>query len=114
LSRFAFNSAELKTSHKTQLRQMAERILQQNSNTIIATGHTDKSGTEDYNEVLGERRAASVVKELKRQMALIRPGSQKKLFWRTDSKGETRPVSDTDDAANRRVTICVRKGIFNR
>lgn len=112
VSRFAFNSAELKNSHKVQLRQLAERILRQNSNAVIATGHADSSGTEDYNEALGERRAAAVVKELKKQMALLKPGSQKHLFWKIDSKGETRPVSQTNAAANRRVAICVRKGSF--
>lgn len=86
----------------------------QNSNAVIATGHADSSGTEDYNEALGERRAAAVVKELKKQLALLKPGSQKGLFWKTDSKGETQPVSQTDAAANRRVTICVRKGSFSR
>jgi peptidoglycan-associated lipoprotein len=112
LSRFAFNSAELKSSHKAQIRQMAERILQQNSNAVIATGHTDHTGTEDYNEALGERRAAAVVKELKKQMSLLKPGSQKLLFYKIDSKGETKPVSQTDTAANRRVAVCVRKGSF--
>jgi outer membrane protein OmpA-like peptidoglycan-associated protein len=104
----------LTTSHKTQVRQLAERILQQSSNAIIATGHTDRSGTEDYNEVLGERRATAVVKELKRQLSLLKPGSGKRVFWRTDSKGETRPVSDTDAAANRRVSVCVRRAVFSR
>jgi OOP family OmpA-OmpF porin len=114
LSRFAFNSAELKSSHKAQLRQLAERILRQKSNTVIATGHADSSGTEDYNEILGEKRAAAVVRELKKQMRLLKPGSQKLLLWKIDSKGESSPVSQTDAAANRRVTICVRKASLSR
>jgi outer membrane protein OmpA-like peptidoglycan-associated protein len=114
LSRFAFNSAELKNAHKAQLRQLAERILTQSSNTVVATGHADSSGTEDYNEALGEKRAAAVVKELKKQLSLLKPGSQKHLFWKIDSKGEAMPVSQTDAAANRRVSICVKKGSFSK
>ena len=114
LSRFAFNSAELKAAHKVQLQALAEKIIQQNSNAVIATGHTDHSGTEDYNEALGARRASAVVKELKKQMAILKPGSEQKLFFRINSKGETRPVSQTDAAANRRVSVCVRKGTFSR
>lgn len=114
LSRFAFNSAQLKPAHKAQLRQLATHILGQKINAVIATGHADSSGTEDYNEALGAKRASVVIKELRKQLAMLSPGSQKTLFWKIDSKGETRPVSDTDAAANRRVAICLRKASFNR
>lgn len=109
LSRFAFNSAELKPIHHSQLRELAIRIFREEINAVIATGHTDTSGTEDYNEALGARRAAAVVKELRKQLSVLKPNAHKNLFWKIDSKGETAPVSDNDTAANRRVHLCTRK-----
>ncbi len=112
LSGFAFNSSQLNAQHRNQIRALADRILQQNINAVIATGHTDSSGTENYNEALGARRASAVVRELRKQLSMLRPNAHKNLFWRIDSKGEIQPVSQTNPAANRRVAICVRRAKF--
>lgn len=112
LSRFAFNSSQLKASHKNLIRELAMRILRDNINAVIATGHTDHSGTEDYNEALGARRAEAVIRELRKQLSLLKPNAHRNLLWRIDSRGETRPISKTDAAANRRVHVCVRQAKF--
>jgi len=109
LSRFARNSAQVNASHKLQIREMALNILRNHINTVIATGHTDKSGSNSYNKALGARRAGAVIRELRRQLAILKPNAHKNLFWKIVTRGEERPISRTDAAANRRVHLCVRK-----
>ena len=109
LSRFAFNSAQLKPMHKKLLRELATRILRGKINAIIATGHTDRRGAESYNEALGARRAGAVIRELRKQLSILRPSAHKNLFWKIETRGKRYPISTVDAAANRRVHICVRK-----
>ena len=72
---------------------------------IIATGHTDRSGPERYNQRLSERRAASVRAELIR---LGIPEAQIVIL----GKGETTPLVPTADGVreqqNRRVEIVLQ------
>ena len=109
IARFAFNSFQLKNRHKVQLKELARNILNKKINVIIATGHTDSSGTEDYNQDLGAKRAATVISELRKQLSLLKPNAQRSLLWRTDSKGETQPISANNAPNNRRVEICLRR-----
>ncbi|MBV9963192.1 MAG: OmpA family protein [Parafilimonas sp.] len=109
ISRFAFNSSQLNAVHKKQIHEIALNIIRKNINAIIATGHTDSSGKEDYNEALGARRAGAVVRELRKQLSVLKPHAHKNLFWKILTRGESQPVSKTDAGANRRVHICVRK-----
>jgi len=69
---------------------------------VVATGHTDATGPESYNQALSIRRAESV------KAYLVDKGMDaSKIF--TEGKGETQPVADnrTRDgrAQNRRVVI---------
>ena len=109
IARFAFNSFQLKNRHKAQLKELARNILNKKINVIIATGHTDSSGTEDYNQDLGAKRAATVISELRKQLSLLKPNAQRALLWRTDSKGERQPVATGNAANNRRVEVCLRR-----
>jgi outer membrane protein OmpA-like peptidoglycan-associated protein len=58
---FAFDSAEILPSAKTQLDAIAAgiRMLPANQKVVIE-GHTDAIGTEEYNDALSQRRAQSV------------------------------------------------------
>ena len=58
---FAFDSADILPSAKAQLDAIAAgiRMLPANQKVVIE-GHTDAIGTEQYNEVLSQRRAQSV------------------------------------------------------
>jgi OOP family OmpA-OmpF porin len=85
------------------------KILNGNLNGVIAVGHTDSSGTEDYNISLGAKRASAVISQLRRQLATLRPNAHRNIFWQTDSRGEAEPVSQNDPAANRRVEVCLRR-----
>jgi outer membrane protein OmpA-like peptidoglycan-associated protein len=83
----------------------ASKLKSDNRNVYIEIqGHTDSTGTKDYNETLGEERAEAVRLFLNEQgVALNRMNSI--------SYGETAPVADNKTKAgraqNRRVNIVV-------
>lgn len=60
---FDFDSADVRPSEMPKIQRLSE-IAQQT--TVIIAGHTDATGTLEYNRALGERRALAVRKELLR------------------------------------------------
>jgi outer membrane protein OmpA-like peptidoglycan-associated protein len=102
---FTSGSAALAPGADDKLREVAG-ILQQYPRTMIEiVGHTDSVGSEASNQVLSERRAASV------RDALVRYGvSPARIVTR--GAGELRPIADnsTPDgrARNRRVDLTIR------
>jgi outer membrane protein OmpA-like peptidoglycan-associated protein len=102
---FTSGSAALAPGADDKLKEVAG-ILQQYPRTIIEiVGHTDSVGSESMNQVLSERRAASV------RDALVRDGvSPSRIVTR--GAGELRPIADNSTpegrARNRRVDITIR------
>ena len=65
---FAFNSAELSSESKQQISPVAER-LKEDANIIVEIhGHTDSTGSHDYNQALSKARAESA------KLALVEQG----------------------------------------
>ncbi len=64
---FETNSWQLKDESATQLDQMAEFMKLNPEVVMEVVGHTDRVGTEAYNLDLSQKRAATVVEELKRR-----------------------------------------------
>lgn len=98
---FDFNAFALGDAARSVLDRNADCIRFRNRPVVIA-GHADERGTEEYNLVLGERRANAV----KRYLAGL--GIDEALL-RTISYGEEKPVdrAQTESAwsANRRVDL---------
>ena len=101
---FAFDKNELSDEAREALDAFAEVMKAENKDIYIEIqGHTDGTGSEDYNLELGFKRAESVMiyLHLNHNMPLHRMN----IF----SYGESRPVVDNDimenRAKNRRVTI---------
>jgi outer membrane protein OmpA-like peptidoglycan-associated protein len=67
--------------------------------TIRVEGHTDASGSAEYNQALSERRALTV------KNALVQRGVDGARL-NTVGYGKTRPVSN-NDADNRRVVLVI-------
>jgi outer membrane protein OmpA-like peptidoglycan-associated protein len=61
---FAVGSAQLNTEARSALDQAAEVFLEYRKTAILAQGHTDSSGSEEFNQELSERRAKSVMNYL--------------------------------------------------
>lgn len=100
---FGFDHAGLTRTAKDALARFASEAGDDpHLQVIVAVGHTDSSGSADYNERLGARRAEAVRAELQRQGVA-------EARIRVRSQGEHQPAMGEDDAygraANRRVEV---------
>jgi outer membrane protein OmpA-like peptidoglycan-associated protein len=102
---FDVGSAILNPDARAALDQAAEVLLEYRKTAILAQGHTDSSGTEEYNQELSERRATAVMNHL------VKRGVDADRITAV-GYGEGYPVADnaTPDgrAANRRVDLLLK------
>jgi len=99
---FDFDKDTLKPEGRQVLDQVASQATSINLETLIAVGHTDSIGSEQYNQGLSERRANSV------KQYLVGKGIDPNRIY-TEGKGELQPVASNATregrAQNRRVEI---------
>lgn len=99
---FDFNKSVIKPEAKAKLDDLVDKIKAINLEVIIAVGHTDSVGSDDYNQKLSMRRSNAV------KAYLISKGVDKTRIY-TEGKGEKQPVADNGTkegrAKNRRVEI---------
>jgi outer membrane protein OmpA-like peptidoglycan-associated protein len=101
---FALNSSDLNSQFYNALDGVSMVLKEYDKTVIEVAGHTDSSGSDQYNQALSERRAQSVVSYLSshgvKQQRLITVGA-----------GEAHPVASNDSeqgrAANRRVEMTI-------
>lgn len=102
---FDTNSSALRTASRTTLNDLANNFRQYPDNLLVVEGHTDSTGTDQYNQRLSEQRASSVADYL------IDNGVRASAIT-VYGFGESRPKSSNDTAegrqANRRVEIHIR------
>lgn len=87
---FDFDKAVLRAEGRAALDAFASNIKSLSSTTIIAVGHTDRLGSDSYNQALSEERVAAVKSYLVSQG--IEAGSVQ-----TSGKGEMQPVTNAAD-----------------
>lgn len=104
--RFGFESSDLSDEARAAIDEFVQQLKQQNRSVYIEIqGHTDSTGSEQYNERLGLERAEAVRNYLSREhgVALHR--------MNVISYGEAEPIADNSSregrAQNRRVTLVV-------
>jgi outer membrane protein OmpA-like peptidoglycan-associated protein len=99
---FAVNSSTLLPGAQSELQRVATVIRQYPETNIQIAGHTDSTGSEDYNRRLSEQRAESV------KTALIGMGVNPSRLT-TIGYGESRPVASNNTEGgrqqNRRVEV---------
>ena len=99
---FDFDKAVLKPEGKAKLDDLSSKLGGINLEVIIAVGHTDSVGTDEYNQKLSVRRSEAV------KAYLVSKGIEANRVY-TEGKGEKQPVDDNKTAAgrakNRRVEI---------
>ena len=99
---FDFDKAVIKPEGKSKLDDLAAKMKGINLEVVIAIGHADATGTDEYNQRLSVRRAESV------KAYLVSKGIEANRVY-TEGKGEKQPVADnkTRDgrAKNRRTEI---------
>ncbi len=89
---FAFNSAELSDEARSTLKKQADFIRQFPEVRFRVFGHTDKVGSNGYNQRLGLRRAQAAV------AYLTSLGISRSRLEAVVSYGETRPIIATNEA----------------
>jgi len=101
---FALNSSDLNAQFYNALNGVGMVLKEYDKTLIEVAGHTDSSGSAEYNQSLSERRAQAVAGYLASQGV-----KQQRLM--TVGAGETRPVASNDTeqgrAANRRVELTI-------
>jgi OOP family OmpA-OmpF porin len=99
---FDFDKAVLKSDAKAKLDDMSSKLKGVNLEVVIAVGHTDSVGSDEYNQKLSIRRAEAV------KAYLVSTGIETSRVY-TEGKGEKQPVADNKTAdgraKNRRVEI---------
>ncbi|MDB5968927.1 MAG: outer membrane protein OmpA [Hydrocarboniphaga sp.] len=102
---FDLGSATLRPDAMDAYGRIAAILKNYDKTVIHVVGHTDTSGTSDYNQGLSERRAAAVGSFLASQGV---PGAR----LREEGRGEREPIVRTGDnvkeARNRRVDIVIK------
>ena len=99
---FDFDKSVLKPAAKAKLDDLLDKIKSINLEVIIAIGHTDSVGSDEYNQKLSMRRSNAV------KAYLVSKGVDKTRIY-SEGKGESQPVADNKTkegrAKNRRVEI---------
>lgn len=101
---FDVNETALKAAAKTNIESLATSLKNNPETVVTIVGHTDATGTDEYNQKLSERRAEAV-----KSYAIAQGISGSRL--NTQGRGETEPIEDnaTEDgrSKNRRVEIVI-------
>ncbi len=101
---FAFDKSVLKPEGKRLLDDFARQLDGAQYDAILVAGHTDRLGSNDYNQKLSERRADAVKEHLAGRN--IPPGR-----IRTEGKGESQPMTlpgDCQGAQSVKVVACLQ------
>ena len=101
---FALNSSDLSEASKTNLNDLAKTLKKYDDTNILIEGHTDITGTREYNLKLSERRAESVANYLES----IGVASKR---IKEQGYGPDQPVADNNSdygrQQNRRVEVAI-------
>ncbi len=101
---FAFDKSVLKPEGKAALDDFSRQLGTSQYDVVFVTGHTDRIGSDGYNQKLSERRAQAVKDYLvSRDLAANRITA--------DGKGETQPVTQAGDcpgAKSAKVIACLQ------
>ncbi len=101
---FTVNSDALTGTSKQNIVSLAKTLQKYEDTNILIEGHTDSSGSEEYNQTLSEKRAGSVADELK--VSGVAGARISEVGY-----GESMPIADNSTEAgkreNRRVEIAI-------
>jgi outer membrane protein OmpA-like peptidoglycan-associated protein len=111
---FDFDRSDLNSRGIHQITELGKALIRgkMQSWSFLLVGHTDKRGTRAYNQVLSEKRAHSVKKELERRF----PSLIRRL--ETEGRGETELFYDgdteSDHMLNRRVKVTMIRSTWSK
>ena len=101
---FDVDKSDLKDPYKGELSQLADILNKYEDTNILLAGHTDSTGSDEYNLELSRRRAESVANYLASQ-------NVKRDRFSTEGYGKVDPIASNDTAEgraqNRRVEVAI-------
>ena len=101
---FDVDKSNLKDPYKGELAQLATILNKYEDTNILLAGHTDSTGSEEYNLELSRRRAGSVANYLATQ-------NVNRVRFATEGYGKTDPIASNETAEgraqNRRVEVAI-------
>ena len=100
--RFDFNKATIKPEYQELIKDLASATQENKNIKVSVVGHTDTTGTSNYNYALGGRRADAVQKML---IQYGIPASQIVAVSAGEQDLAVQTPDNTPDAANRRVRV---------
>jgi OmpA-OmpF porin, OOP family len=95
---FDFNKAVLTNDGKSKLDDLASKLQGMNLEVVIAVGHTDRIGSDAYNDKLSVKRAEAV------KAYLVSKGIEANRVY-TEGKGKRVPVKECDKKLSRKKAI---------
>jgi OOP family OmpA-OmpF porin len=101
---FDFDKATLRPEGRAKLDEVAAKSREIKLEVILAVGHTDRIGSDAYNQKLSERRAAAV------KTYLVSKGIDANRVY-TEGKGEKNPVTKADQCVgpkSKKVIECLQ------
>jgi outer membrane protein OmpA-like peptidoglycan-associated protein len=102
---FPYNSDQLLPAGRTNLQALAQSLSRYPGSEVLIVGHTDSTGSDEYNMGLSLRRAESAASYLASQ------GVARNRI-RTSGRGESEPVADNSTEAGRQQNRRVEVAIF--
>jgi outer membrane protein OmpA-like peptidoglycan-associated protein len=101
---YDFDSDRVRPAAAANLRSLAQSLGKYPNTVLLIVGHTDATGSEDYNQDLSRRRATAAANYLAME------GVSRTRLQAT-GRGESEPISSNDTesgrAANRRVEVAI-------
>jgi OmpA-OmpF porin, OOP family len=91
---FDFDKAVIKPEGRSKLDDLASKVKGINLEVVIAIGHADSIGSDEYNQRLSMRRSDAV------KAYMVSKGIEANRVY-TEGKGEKQPVADNKTAAGR-------------
>ena len=105
---FDFNKAVLRPEGKAKLDELVSKSKAIKLEVILVVGHTDRIGSDSFNQGLSERRAAAV------KTYLVSKGIEANRVY-TEGKGEKQPVTGDkckkmgpDNGSNKKLVACLQ------
>jgi OmpA-OmpF porin, OOP family len=101
---FDFDKAVLKPQGKAKLDELVSKSQGMNVEVIIVVGHTDRFGSDAYNQKLSEKRAAAV------KTYLVSKGVEANKVY-TEGKGKKQPVTGAEckGPKSKKVIACLER-----
>lgn len=102
---FDVDSSTLKEQSRADLEKLAASLMEYQNTDVVIVGHTDATGSEEYNQTLSEKRAGSAA-----DLLLAQGISVDRIT--TVGKGELEPIDSNETVAGRQANRRVEVAIF--